>query len=141
MMTSVVTCNHKHCKSGATSYEMLLSNVMKKCPQLTQSDCLFCIYTQFCEGVEMMGSDKICTASCNYVHVLSLCHLYTLPTYSKSHKCELPKDNFLVYSSHNFTIESPWVVAIFIESTGMHEKPKMAHVMEDGKRFKFLLRG
>jgi hypothetical protein len=24
------------------------------------------------------------------------------------------------------------MVAIFIESTGMHEKPEMAHVMEDG---------
>jgi hypothetical protein len=27
----------------------------------------------------MMGSDKICTDSCAYVHVLSLCHLYSLP--------------------------------------------------------------
>jgi hypothetical protein len=35
------------------------------------------------------------------------------------------------------------MVAIFIESTGMHEKPKTAHVMEDGgaERFKFLSRG
>jgi hypothetical protein len=35
------------------------------------------------------------------------------------------------------------MVAIFIESTGMHEKPEMAHVMEDGgtERFKFLSRG
>jgi hypothetical protein len=29
------------------------------------------------------------------------------------------------------------MVAIFIESTGMHEKPKMAHVMEDGSAERF----
>jgi hypothetical protein len=31
------------------------------------------------------------------------------------------------------------MVAIFIKSTSMHEKPEMAHVMEDGSaaRFKF----
>jgi hypothetical protein len=35
------------------------------------------------------------------------------------------------------------MVAIFIESTGMHEKPETVHVMEDGgaERFKFLSRG
>jgi hypothetical protein len=32
-----------------------------------------------CKGLEMMGSDKIHTASCTYIHVLSLCHLYPLP--------------------------------------------------------------
>jgi hypothetical protein len=36
---------------------------------------LFCIwYILFCKGLEMMGSDKIHTASCTYIHVLSLCH-------------------------------------------------------------------
>jgi hypothetical protein len=33
----------------------------------------------FCNGLEMMGSDKIHTASCTYIHVMSLCHLYPLP--------------------------------------------------------------
>jgi hypothetical protein len=33
---------------------------------------IFC----FCQGLKMMGSDKIHTASCTYVHFLSLCHLY-----------------------------------------------------------------
>jgi hypothetical protein len=35
------------------------------------------------------------------------------------------------------------MVAIFIESTGMHEKPETTHVMEDGsaERFKFSLSG
>jgi hypothetical protein len=35
------------------------------------------------------------------------------------------------------------MVAIFIESTGVHEKPKTMHVMEDGsaEHFKFLSRG
>jgi hypothetical protein len=28
---------------------------------------------------EFLGSDKICPASNTYIHVLSLCHLYTLP--------------------------------------------------------------
>jgi hypothetical protein len=36
-------------------------------------------YILFCKGLEMMGSDKIHTASCTYVHVLSSCHLYPLP--------------------------------------------------------------
>jgi hypothetical protein len=56
------------------------------------SSYLFCIlYILFCKGLEMMGSDKIRTASCTYIHdkihtashtyihVLSLCHLYPLP--------------------------------------------------------------
>jgi hypothetical protein len=36
----------------------------------------FAFYILFCRGLEMMGNDKICTASCTYIHVLSLCHLY-----------------------------------------------------------------
>jgi hypothetical protein len=56
------------------------------------SSYLFCIlYILFCKGLVMMGSDKIRTASCTYIHdkihtashtyihVLSLCHLYPLP--------------------------------------------------------------
>jgi hypothetical protein len=38
-----------------------------------------------------------------YIHVLSLCHLYSFTSYLKNHKWELPKDTFLVHSSHNFT--------------------------------------
>jgi hypothetical protein len=57
----------------------------------------------FCKGLRMMGSDKICTASCTYIHVLSLCHLYPFTGYLKSEKCELSKDTFLVHSSQNFT--------------------------------------
>jgi hypothetical protein len=38
----------------------------------------FAFYILFCKGLEMMGSDKICTTSCIYVHVLSLCHCYAL---------------------------------------------------------------
>jgi hypothetical protein len=40
---------------------------------------LFCILYFFYKGLEMMGSDKIHTASCTYAHVLSLCYLYPLP--------------------------------------------------------------
>jgi hypothetical protein len=39
----------------------------------------FAFYILFCKGLEMIGSDKICTASCTYINVLSLCHLYPLP--------------------------------------------------------------
>jgi hypothetical protein len=46
--------------------------------------------------------DKIFTASHTYVHVLSLCHLYSFTGYLKHHKCELPKDTcFLVQFFHN----------------------------------------
>jgi hypothetical protein len=38
----------------------------------------FAFYILFCKGLKMMGSDKINTASSTYIHVLSLCHLYTL---------------------------------------------------------------
>jgi hypothetical protein len=39
----------------------------------------YLFYILFCKGLGMIGSDKICTASCTYIHVLSLCHLYPLP--------------------------------------------------------------
>jgi hypothetical protein len=54
----------------------------------------FAFYILFCKGLKMMGSDKILTASCTYIHVLSLCHLYSFTSYLKSHKCELPKRYF-----------------------------------------------
>jgi hypothetical protein len=38
----------------------------------------FVFYILFCKGLEMIKSDKICTASCTNVHVLFLCHLYPL---------------------------------------------------------------
>jgi hypothetical protein len=41
--------------------------------------CFFAFYILFCKGLKMMGSDKIHIASCTDVHVLSLCHLHTLP--------------------------------------------------------------
>jgi hypothetical protein len=39
----------------------------------------FVFYILFCKALQMMGSDKIHTASHTYVHVMSLCHLYPLP--------------------------------------------------------------
>jgi hypothetical protein len=48
-------------------------------------------------------SDKIHTASCTYVHVLSLCHLYSFTGYLKSHQCELPKH-------HRSTIFYPHII-------------------------------
>jgi hypothetical protein len=35
----------------------------------------FAFYILFCRGLEMMGNDKICTASCTYIHVTTLCTL------------------------------------------------------------------
>jgi hypothetical protein len=46
-----------------------------------------------------MGSDKICTASCTYVHVLSLFHLYPFTIYLKSDKWELSKDTFASHAT------------------------------------------
>jgi hypothetical protein len=42
--------------------------------------------------------------SLTYLHTCSVL-MSSLPftSYLKSHKCELPKDTFLVHSSHNFT--------------------------------------
>ncbi len=65
---------------------------------------LFIFYFIFCfvkfSRKWQVGSDKICKDSHTYVHVLSVHHLYTLPIYLKSHKCE---DTFLMHLSHNFT--------------------------------------
>jgi hypothetical protein len=58
----------------------------------------------FLVSKELTTADhKIHTASHTYVHVLSLCHLYSFTGNLKSHKHELPKDTFLMHSSHNFT--------------------------------------
>jgi hypothetical protein len=54
-------------------------------------------YLLFCKGPQMMGSDKIHTASCTYIHVLSLCHLYPLlVSLLEEHKWEFSKDTFLM---------------------------------------------
>ena len=63
----------------------------------------FAFYILFCKGLEMMGSDKIHTASCTYVHVLSLCHLYPLPVTWRITNENFQKILFSVHSSHNFT--------------------------------------
>jgi hypothetical protein len=47
------------------------SHEVQPCVTIFVLHLIFC----FCRGLKMMGSDKICTASCTYVHVLSLCHL------------------------------------------------------------------
>jgi hypothetical protein len=67
---------------------------MRLCVDLILWNYLFTFFIVFCKGLEMMGSDKIYTAACTYVHVLSLCHLYpfvlmsSLPftIYLKNHK-------------------------------------------------------
>jgi hypothetical protein len=48
-------------------------------------------------------TDKIHKTLHTYIHVLSLCHLYSFTRYLKSHEYKLPKDSFLMHSSHNFT--------------------------------------
>jgi hypothetical protein len=63
----------------------------------------FTFYILFCIGLEMMGSDKIHTASHTSVHVLSLCHLYPLPLTSRITNENFQKIFFLCNSSHNFT--------------------------------------
>ena len=55
----------------------------------------FAFYILFCKGLEMMGSDKICTASHTYVHVLSLCHLYSFTGYLKNTNENFQKIPFL----------------------------------------------
>jgi hypothetical protein len=64
----------------------------------------FAFYILFCkEGLKMMGSDKIRTASCTYVHVLFLCHLYPLPFTWRITNENFQKILFSCNSSHNFT--------------------------------------
>ncbi len=61
---------------------------------------IFC----FCKDLKLMGSDKICTASCTYIHILSLCHLYPLPvSYLKNRNENFQKTLFSCNFSHNFT--------------------------------------
>jgi hypothetical protein len=64
----------------------------------------FAFYILFCKGLEMMGSDKIHTASHTYVHDLSLCHLYPLPVTWRVTIVNFQKIPFLVLSSHNFSL-------------------------------------
>jgi hypothetical protein len=158
MMTSFLICSHQHHKSGATSDEMLLSNVIKNCPLPTQiwlhmqltrkqslivqfatynfGEKLIChigtrqaqshevqscvalfvfhyIYFLFCKGLEMMGSDKICTASHTYIHTYIHTYMFCpyvistplLVTWRVTNENLLPKDTSLVHSSHNFTLK------------------------------------
>jgi hypothetical protein len=44
----------------------------------------FAFYILFCKGLEMIGHDKIHTASCTYIHVMFLCHLHTFTGYLKN---------------------------------------------------------
>ncbi len=60
-------------------------------------------------------SDMICTASCIYIHILSLCHLYSFTIYLKSHKCELPKGYFSCANSSQNLIKIP---LLFITTVG-----------------------
>jgi hypothetical protein len=64
---------------------------------------LFAFYILFCIALKMMGSDKIHTTSCTYVHVLSLCHLYPLQFTWRITNENFQKILFLCNSSHNFT--------------------------------------
>jgi hypothetical protein len=64
----------------------------------------FTFYTLFCKGLEMMGNDKICTASCTYINVLSLCHLYPLPFTCRITNEIFQKILFSCNSSHNITL-------------------------------------
>jgi hypothetical protein len=76
----------------------------------------------FCKSFEMMGSDKIHTASHTYVHVLSLA-MSSLPFtgYLKSHKCELPKDTFLVqFFSQLYTYEKWIKIPLLFITTVFH---------------------
>ena len=59
-------------------------------------------------------SDKIHTASCTYVHVLSLCHLYSFTGYLKSHQCELPKHHrSTIFYPHKILFEIHRVLLFF----------------------------
>jgi hypothetical protein len=55
-----------------------LGELVPLCWHLTHGIICFAFHILFCKGLEMMGSDKMCTASCTYVHVQSLCYLYHL---------------------------------------------------------------
>jgi hypothetical protein len=48
-------------------------------------------------------NDKIHTASCTYIHVLSLCHLYLLPVTWRVTNENFQKILFSCNASHNFT--------------------------------------
>jgi hypothetical protein len=48
-------------------------------PWLSMYIICFAFYILSCKSLKMMESDKIPSASCTYIHVLSLCHLYPLP--------------------------------------------------------------
>jgi hypothetical protein len=62
----------------------------------------FAFYILSCKSLEMMGSDKIHTASCTYIHVLSLCHLYPLLVTWRITNENIQMIIFSCNSSHNF---------------------------------------
>jgi hypothetical protein len=93
------TGQHTHCACGTlldiygdhffdTTQNSYSHSLMDICT------CMFCPYAI---------SDKIRTASRTYVHVLSLCDLYTFTRYSKNTNENFQKILFLFNSSHNFT--------------------------------------
>jgi hypothetical protein len=57
----------------------------------------FVFYILFCKVLEMMQSDMIHTASCTYIHVLSLCHLYPFTSYLKNTNENFQKILFLCF--------------------------------------------
>ncbi len=54
----------------------------KEICKLIGEDCLpsACSSKYLTGGEQAMEADKICIASCTYIHVLSICHLYALPS-------------------------------------------------------------
>jgi hypothetical protein len=84
-------------------YTTSLSNSSNHVRYILTWNCLIYIFHLYCKGLEMMGSDKICTASCTYSHFLSLWHLYPLPFTWRVTNENFQKILFLCISSHNFT--------------------------------------
>jgi hypothetical protein len=65
----------------------------------------FTFYILFCKGLKMMGSNKICIASCTYIHVLSLFHLCPLPFTWRIMNENYQKILFLYNSFHNIRVQ------------------------------------
>jgi hypothetical protein len=89
MSIPTISANHLEAELGCTPHTIqlwgeidmshrYLSSTITWHPSSCGIIC-FAFYILFCKGLEIMGSDKICTASCTYIHVLYLCHLYPLP--------------------------------------------------------------
>ena len=61
-----------------------LTRPITRSPSNLMWNYLFAFYILFCKGLEMIGHDKIHTASCTYIHVMFLCHLHTFTGYLKN---------------------------------------------------------